>query len=111
MLHIFTERLLWNHQLDRKHIKMVTTGTITTAIFILLHLVTLCYGQRLEEDRISEVSWRLREITKTTALLKEIAILLLPCDELLVNGHLLEFLTKLLKHADVEYESTRVSLW
>lgn len=85
-----------------------------SSIVVLILLVNAMAVNSLQFNNLQEVnemSYRLRELTSETTIRREIAILLLPCPALLADRHLEEFLIKLLKHANVDYELTRVSMW
>lgn len=91
---------------------MMVTTLILTYIFLSNSLIFVS-GQVVGNDanRISDMSWKLRQLTGPTELHREIVIVLLPCPELYVEGHLEQFLLKFLRHADVDYDTTRVSMW
>lgn len=85
------------------------------ASFILIDVLTARAMMRdTEDDRgFKELRWRLQQMTARNGSTKpsEIAILLLPCQTLLEEGHARRFLLDLLRNADVEYRRTRVMLW
>jgi len=87
------------------HIRLLVCG-------ILLH----ASQQVIDSDialKMNDVSWKLRQMTSPSdsGLNREIAILLLPCENLLTGGYAEQFLVTLLKHADLDYDTTRASLW
>ena len=84
-----------------------------------LSAVTVVYptsADRQNLDRLNKISWSLRQLTnhstsRSAGTVKEVAVVVLPCKELVQGNYLRRFLNKLLMYSDVDYRVTRLSLW
>lgn len=87
---------------------------LATCLFAVTVYPTSADRQNL--DRLNEISWSLRQMTNhstsgNAGTVKEVAVVILPCKELLQGSYLRRFLNKLLMYSNVDYRVTRVSLW
>ena len=87
---------------------------LATCLFAVTVYPTSADRQNL--DRLNEISWSLRQLTNhstsgNAGTVKEVAVVILPCKELVQGSYLRRFLNKLLMYSSVDYRVTRVSLW
>lgn len=91
-----------------------TKCMMLASLFIMM-VHDIC-GDRHSLERLNEMSWNLRQMTNHSSsgssdTVKEVAIVVLPCKELVKGSYLRRFLNKLLMYSNVDYQITRVSMW